>query len=230
MKKDNICIIPARGGSKRIPKKNIKLFYGKPIISYPIEMAIKSNLFEKVIVSTDDNKIATIAKKYGATIHNRPKLLADDKTDTRTVIVDVIKSLEKDNFFCKKVCCIYPTSIFFNKSELIQACKKLLKNINYIFSATKYDHPIFRSFKKSGKKIKMVIPRMEKKRTQDLEEYYHDAAQFYFGWKKSWIKKKRIFHGSSSFVEIPKLRSQDLDNLEDWKNAKILWKVKKYSK
>ncbi len=224
MVKENLCIIPARGGSKRIPLKNIKRFFGKPIIYYSINKAIKSKLFDKVIVSTDNKKIAEISKKYGAEIHTRSSLLSDSKTDTSTVIKEVIKYYEKKNFFYKKICCIYPTSIFFTKSELKKGYQKLIKNKNYIFSATKYNHPIHRSFYKKKGKILNSFSNMHMKRTQDLPITYYDAAQFYFGWRDSWVKKKKIFYGNVDFIELDKLRSQDIDDINDWKIAEILWK------
>ena len=225
-KKKSICIIPARGKSKRIPNKNIKSFFGKPIISYVIKAALRSKLFDSVIISTDNKKIAQISKKFGAKIHNRNSKYADDYTNTIDVIKHVIEDLDKKKFFIK-VCCIYPTSVFFTKKNLLEAFKKLSKNKNYVFSATKYDHPIYRSFYKRRKKIHMVFPNMFKKRTQDLFDTFHDAAQFYFGWRNSWIKRKKIFSDKSEFVELSKFKSQDIDDLNDWKNAEILWKVKK---
>ena len=226
MKKNTICIIPARGGSKRIHKKNIKNFFGKPIIAYAIKNALKSGLFKSIIVSTDNDGISKVAKRYGVSVHIRSKNLANDKTDTRSVIVDVIKTLEKKTSF-SKVCCIYPTSVFFKPKELVLAYKKLTNSINYVFTAAPYDHPIFRSFEIKKKKLKMIFPKMEKKRTQELATTYHDAAQFYFGWKSSWLKNKKIFHGKSKFIEMPKLRFQDIDDQKDWDNAKIIWKLNK---
>ncbi len=226
-KKENVCIIPARGGSKRIPLKNIKKFHGVPIISRCIKKVIKTKIFDRVIVSTDSKKIADISKKNGAEVHIRSKKLSDDYTDTVTVIKNVILFLEKKGFFYKKICCIYPTSIFYSLSDLKSALKKLNKNKDYIFSATKYDHPIYRSFNKVGEKIRMNFVNAEKKRTQDLPTNYHDAGQFYFGWKSSWIKKKKFFTNKSIFIDLPKYRSQDIDNITDWKNAETLWKMRR---
>ena len=222
-----VCIIPARGGSKRIPLKNIKRFNGKPIIYYSIKSATSSNLFDKVIVSTDNNKIAKIAKKFGAETHIISSQLADDKTDTPTVIRNVIKYLDKLNFSFNKVCCIYPTSVFFSQKDLHKGFKMLNTKKNYIFSATKYEHPIHRSFYKKKGDLVTVFSNMQKKRTQDLPNTFYDAAQFYFGWKKSWLEKKKIFSGKSEFIEIPRSRSQDIDNIEDWKGAENLWKFNK---
>ena len=228
--KDSLCIIPARGGSKRIRLKNIKNFCGKPIIVYSIKNAIKSKLFHKVIVSTDNKRIANISKRYGAEIHIRSSKLSDDKTDTPTVIRNVIKDLENKKLFYNKICCIYPTSIFTKPKQLILGYEKLNKNINYVFSAIKYDHPIHRSFYIKKGKINSVFTNMDKRRTQDLPQTFHDAGQFYFGWRNSWMKRKKIFLGNSKFLEISKFKSQDIDDIKDWKNAEIMWKFNKFFK
>lgn len=225
--KNSVCIIPARGGSKRIPLKNIKNFCGKPIISYSIKNAIKSKLFDKVIVSTDNNRIANISREYGAEIHIRSSKFSDDTTDTPTVIRNVIKYLENKKLFYKKICCIYPTSVFTKPKQLIFGYKKLNKNINYVFSAIKYDHPIHRSFYIKKGKINSVFANMDKRRTQDLPQTFYDAGQFYFGWRNSWMNKKKIFSGNSEFLEISKFRSQDIDDIKDWENAQIIWKFNK---
>ena len=216
----NICVIPARGGSKRVPKKNIKNFLGLPIIKYVIKNALKSNFFDKVIVSTDDKKIANLSQKFGAEVFKRSKKLADDNTGTNEVICEVIDYYEP-RFNLNKVCCIYPTAVFCNKDLLKKAFKKLDKKTKYVFSATKFSHPIYRSFQKKNKKISMIFPSKEKKRTQDLPETYHDAAQFYLGWKSSWKKNKSIFNKNSKFIEINKNKTHDIDNLDDCKLAEI---------
>ena len=225
VKKENICIIPARGGSKRIPKKNMKYFFGKPIIYHVIEKIKKTNFFDKVVVSTESLEIAKYANKLGVNVHIRSKNLAKDSTKLKDVIINVINDYEKKNFYYKRVCCLFPTSIFFKTSELKLGFKKLKKNINFIFTAKKYDHPIERSFKKKGNLLVMLNPKMERKNTQQLVPYYHDAAQFYLGWGNSWKLKRNIFQGKSDFVEIPKLNSQDIDNFDDWQVAKTLWKL-----
>ncbi len=225
-KKENVCIIPARGGSKRIPLKNIKKFQGVPIIVRSIKKAISSKLFDKIIVTTDNKQIANLAKKNGAQIHIRSKKLSDDYTDTISVIKNVIEKLNYKKIHFKKVCCIYPTSIFYDFSDLKKGLKMLSKKRDYIFSAIKYDHPVYRSFIKKEKKLKMVFSGMEKKRTQDLPKTYYDAAQFYFGWKSSWEKRKKIFDKKSDFVEISKYKSQDLDEPSDWIYAERLWRLK----
>tara|TARA_B100001057_G_C22866513_1_gene956724 strand:+ start:2919 stop:3590 length:672 start_codon:yes stop_codon:yes gene_type:complete len=216
----DICVIPARGGSKRIPKKNIKNFLKFPIIKYTIKNALKSNLFDKIIVSTDDKKIAKLSKSFGAEILIRSKKLSNDKTGTNEVICNTIKYYEKE-FRIKRVCCLYPTSVFCNEKILRTAFKKLDKKTKYVFSITKYSHPIFRSFKIKNNKISMLFPSKEKIRTQDLPKTFHDASQFYLGWKEAWKKHKKIFNENSKFVEIDENKTQDIDNLADWKLAEI---------
>lgn len=216
----DICIIPARGGSKRIPKKNIKNFLGYPIIKYSIKNAFKSNLFDKVIVSTDDKKIAKLSKSFGAEILIRSKRLSNDKTGTNEVICDAIKYYEK-KFKIKRICCLYPTAVFCNEKMLREAFRKLDKKTKYVFSVTQFNHPIFRAFKIKKNKISMIFPSNEKNRTQDLPKTYHDAAQFYLAWKEVWKKHKRIFNKNSKFIEIDENKTQDIDSFSDWKIAEI---------
>ncbi|MDB9760432.1 pseudaminic acid cytidylyltransferase [Pelagibacteraceae bacterium] len=227
MKEKILAIIPARGGSKRIPKKNIKFFYGKPIISYAINTLKKTGLFHKIIVSTDDMEIAKIAKRFGAEVpFIRSFKISKDNTSVNAVVVDAINFFEGKDIFYKKICCFYPTSVFSSAKEIKLACNKLKKNTDYVFTATKYDHPIQRSFTIKNNKIKMLYPNKEKKMTQTLPIFFHDAGQFYFGWRNSWIHQESVFSKNSKFIEIPRLRSQDIDNLSNWKNAEKLWKVK----
>ncbi len=231
MREKILAVIPARKGSRRIKNKNIKTIDGKPIIYYAIKILKKSKLFSKIIVSTDDTKIAKIAKKYGAEVpFLRPKKISDSKTPTNPVIKHAIRYFKNKKLNFDKVCCFYPTSILTKPSDLKLANKNLKKNLAYIFSATKYDHPIYRSFRIKDNKIKLFDERYEKLRTQDLPVYYHDAGQFYLGWSNSWLNKKSIFKKYSNFIEIPKFRSQDIDDLEDWKNLKILWNIYKSQK
>ena len=225
-----IAIIPARLSSKRIKKKNIKKFFGLPIISYVIKTAIGSKLFKEVIVSTESKKIKKIAEKYGAKVpFLRSKKLSNDHTSTREVIIDVIKKLEMKNYEFENICCIYPTSIFINKKNLINANKVFLKNKKkYIFSACKYSHPIQRSFSlnKNNKPIPFLKKNL-KKRTQDFKVTYHDAGQFYFGSKKSFLNGVNIFSKKAYPIILKSQYVLDIDNLEDWKLAEIKFKILK---
>tara|TARA_B100000989_G_C19533104_1_gene471540 strand:- start:6901 stop:7584 length:684 start_codon:yes stop_codon:yes gene_type:complete len=220
-----LAIIPARSGSKRIKNKNIKIFNGKPIIGHVIENLKKINLFDRIIVSTDSERIAKISKKYGAeTPFLRSKKLSNDYVATKEVIRDTIKKL-KLNSKNDYVCCIYPTSVFVKQKYLKIAIKNILKRDEFFFSAKKFQHPIQRSFYKKNK-LYFFNKKLIKTRTQDLTEYYHDAAQFYFAKVKTW-QTKDIINPSSNFIEIPINECQDVDTLEDWKVAEILWKYLK---
>ena len=191
-----IAVIPARGGSKRIPRKNIKPFLGKPIISYSIETALESNLFDKVIVSTDDEEIAKISKRYGAEVpFLRPIELSNDKTVTNAVIRHSIKWMKKEDLDVSAVCCIYATAPFIGVGDLIKAYENFQSNDwEYVFSATKYSHPIQRSFRlKNDKSVEMFYPDKFAERSQELEQAYHDAGQFYWGKTDAWLNNKVIF-------------------------------------
>ena len=216
----NICVRPARGGSKRIPKKNIKKFLGYPIIKYTIKNALKSNLFDKIIVSTDDKKIARLSQRFGAEILIRSKKLSNDRTGMNEVVCNTIKYYEK-HFKIKRVCCLYPTAVFCNIRMLKRAFKMLDKRTKYVFSITKFNHPIFRSFEIKKNKISMIFPGKEKKRTQDFPKTFYDASQFYLGWKEAWKKHKSIFNAHSKFIQIDENKTQDIDNFSDWKIAEI---------
>lgn len=221
----NIAIIPARGGSKRIPRKNIKLFIQKPIIAYSIIAAINSKIFDKIIVSTEDDEIAEVSKKYGAEIpFIRPTNLADDHTPTIDVINHSIRHLKKNNLKPELVCCIYPTAPFINIKDIINGYEKI-KNYqwSFVFSAAETPTQIFRSFENNFKEgIKMFFPNNYFKRTQDLPKAYFDAGQFYWGRTSSWLEKKEIFNEKSSIIEIPRWKAQDIDTIKDWKNAEII--------
>tara|TARA_B100000029_G_scaffold505697_1_gene586821 strand:+ start:3325 stop:4017 length:693 start_codon:yes stop_codon:yes gene_type:complete len=218
----NIAIIPARFGSKRIKQKNIKKFLGKPIIFWSINAALKAKIFDKIIVSTDSKKIANIARKYKADVpFLRSKKLSGDHVGTAEVIIDAIKKIEKKNIIPKFVCCIYPASPLIKSTDIVEAFKIIKKkNWNFVFSATKYENPVRRGFEIGSKgETKMLFPKEYTKRSQDLKSVYFDAAQFYWGKKNAWFEKKPLFNKKSTIIEIPKVRSCDIDTYEDWQNA-----------
>jgi len=223
----NIAIIPARGGSKRIPRKNIKDFCGKPLIAYSIEAALKSQLFDKVIVSTDDEEIAKIAKKYGAEVpFVRPKELSDDFTGTGNVINHAIKFLQDNGETFEYVCTIYATAPLLQAKYLIEGYEKLKNsNAKYSFSATSMPFPIQRTFKITKDfRCEMFTPEYFKTRSQDLEVAYQDAGQFY--WNKTAYRSKDIIFGSDSIpIILPRYLVQDIDTPEDWGRAEIMHKV-----
>ena len=225
----NIAIIPARSGSKRIINKNIKKFKGLPIIGWPIKAAKKSKLFDKIIVSTDSKRISRISKKFKIEVpFLRPKNISGDYASTEVVIEHAIKWLKKKKIYPKFVCCIYPTSAFLDPADLIKGYKKI-KTLkwDYVFSGGKYYSSIFRSFKnRKNNGLKMIFPKYYKKRTQDIDETYHDAGQFYWGKSDSWLKHKSIFAKKSCVIEVPRWRIHDIDTIEDWKNAEKMWSLK----
>ena len=228
-KKDILAIIPARGGSKRIKNKNIKLFLGKPIISYVIKLAIKSKIFDKIIVSTDSKKISNISLKNGAEIlFQRPKKLSGDFVSTKNVIQHSINWLNKNSQKPLNVCCIYPTAVLLSLEDLKKAYQKFkLGDFEFLFSATKYSHPIERSFQIQKGKIKMSHIKNFNKRTQDFSPSYYDVGQFYWGKVNSWLNNEIIFNKNSAIHLIPKDKVQDIDTLDDWKFAEKLYSIKK---
>ncbi len=219
----SVAIIPARGGSKRIPKKNIKDFFGKPIVAYSIQTALKSNLFKKVVVSTDDEQIAKVAQEYGAEVLKRPKELADDFTGTADVVKHALKVLEKSGEIYEYVCTIYATAPLLQNEYLIQGYEKL-KNSNavYAFSSTSMPFPIQRTFKIVDSRCQMFMPQYYNSRSQDLEEAYQDAGQFY--WQKTGIVSNEIIFSKDSIpIILPRYLVQDIDTLEDWERAEKLY-------
>ena len=224
----NVAVIPARGGSKRIPDKNIKLFHGKPIISYSIKLALASRMFDKVIVSTDSQRIAKVAKEFGAEVpFLRPKHLSDDFATTGDVMEHTTLWLNKNFDSVVSVCCIYATAPFIKIEDLLNAYKLYNQNKwSYVFSATKFSFPIQRALKKrKGGGIEMFQPNHFESRSQDLEESFHDAGQFYVGSPQAWIRKEKIFLTNSEIICLPPWRVQDIDNLEDWGNAEKIYKI-----
>tara|TARA_B100001093_G_C26823217_1_gene1012841 strand:- start:989 stop:1678 length:690 start_codon:yes stop_codon:yes gene_type:complete len=218
----NICIIPARGGSKRIPKKNIKDFYGKPIIEWTIQAIIKSNIFDKIILSSDDKEIIKIAKKLGVEApFIRPKNISDDKSTTNQVMQHASTWLNNNNYIIENICCVYPTSPMLNPEDLIKANKEIKKNKwDYVFSAYESTIPFQRSFKKNIEGgVQMYFPKNFAIRTQDLPSTLLDAGQFYFGTKNAWENCKEIFSKKSHPLLIPESRVQDIDVDSDWINA-----------
>ena len=223
----NIAIIPARIGSKRIRKKNIKLFYGKPLISYSINLAKNSKIFDNIIVSTDDIEIKNISEEYGADVpFLRPKNLSDDITPTLPVISHAINECSKLGLKFKNVCCIYPTAPFVKISDILSSYKLLNQNKKYFcFPITEFPSSIFRSFTIDNKfKIKPLYPQNELKRTQDLKPVYFDCGQFYWGTKENWLNSSKIHSNGLGYI-VPNWRVVDLDTEQDWKRAELLKKI-----
>ena len=225
--KKAVAIIPARGGSKRIPRKNIKLFHGKPLIAYSIGAALKSNLFDKVIVSTDDEEIAKIAVEHGAIVpFIRPIELSDDFTGTGAVISHALEYLNEQGENYDFACTIYATAPFLQEKYLIEGFEKLKKsNAKNAFSCTSMPFPIQRTFKiTSDERCEMFWPENFMKRSQDLEESFQDAGQFY--WTNLNVKSDDIIFGKDSIpIILPRYLVQDIDTLEDWTRAEFMYEA-----
>lgn len=224
----NLAIIPARGGSKRIPSKNIRDFCGQPIIAYPITVAKSSGIFDRVIVSTDSIEIGKISERYGADVpFIRPKELADDHTDTDAVVLHFIDWVKSNWGQPDYICCIYPTAIFL-KEEYLKKGFDILKRNKAIsaFSVTSFSSCIFRALQitKEGR-IKMFWPEYRKSRSQDLPMAYHDAGQFYWIDARKYVVEGKLFSSDSVPVVIPNKFVQDIDTLEDWERAENMFKL-----
>lgn len=222
----NIAIIPARGGSKRIPRKNIKLFCGKPMIVWSIETALNSGCFDRVIVSTDDAEIAEVAKKAGAEVpFFRPAQLADDYTSTEDVIIHAITELSEQGTEPTLVCCLYPTAPMARVTD-IQAGLTMMQqgNLHFALSVTSFPYPIQRALKiDANGKLAMFYPEFAEARSQDLQPAFHDAGQFYWGTKKAWLQRSDIFGAYSAPIFLPRYRVQDIDTTEDWIAAELMF-------
>lgn len=224
----NIAIIPARGGSKRIPRKNIKEFCGKPMIAWSIEAAQASKLFDRIIVSTDDIEIAEVAKQWGAEVpFMRPAELSNDYAGTTEVIAHATQWALDQSLNLYAVCCIYATAPFVQEADLISGLEMLKSgDWAYAFTVTDFASPIFRSFKQANKGgLEMFFPEHFAKRSQDLPTALHDAGQFYWGRPSAWLEGKRIFDRNSTTIVIPRWRVQDIDTEDDWKRAEIIFKL-----
>ena len=220
---NNIAIIPARGGSKRIPGKNIKDFSGKPIIAYSIETALQSGLFEEVMVSTDDEKIAEVAKHYGAVVpFMRSAKNSNDFATTLDVIKEVIAKYAQEGRSFEYGCCIYPAAPFVTPTILQTAFNKLEKEkFDCVFPVVKYGHPIWRSLKIEADKATMWWPENVNKRSQDLPAAYHDAGLFYWFDTKVIEARESLFTQNTGAIIVDELSVQDIDNPEDWKLAEF---------
>lgn len=224
----SIAVIPARGGSKRIPRKNIKTFCGKPMIAWSIEAAIASDCFEEVIVSTDDEEIAEVARECGAWVpFKRPERLSGDYTGTTDVIKHAVEWLAAHGYYAQNLCCLYATAPFIRAEDLRRGKNLIEASLaDYVFSATTYAFPIQRALKvdKDGR-ISMFQPEHFNTRSQDLTDAWHDAGQFYWGVRDAWLERRPIFSSSARLIELPRHRVQDIDTPEDWARAEWLFKA-----
>lgn len=221
-----LAVIPARGGSKRIPRKNIKLFAGQPMIAWSIRAAIQSACFDRVIVSTDDDEIARVAKVHGAEVpFMRPPELSDDHTGIIPVIAHAIKWQNTHGVPASQVCCIFATAPFVQVSDLQRGLHILLSTgADYAFSVTSYAFPIQRAIRITAEnRVAMFQPDLFNARSQDLEEAWHDAGQFYWGQAHAWLGHKPLFTPAAAPVFLPRFRVQDVDTPEDWEQAERMF-------
>ena len=225
-----VAVIPARGGSKRIPHKNIKPFCGKPMIAYSIEAAKDAGIFDRIIVSTDSEKIASTAKDFGAEVpFMRPCELADDHTGTDAVILHALKRLMEDREKIDYICCIYATAPFVKAEYIIRGYNILHdNNATSCFSVTTYSFPIFRSLKINNQnRLEMFWPEYRETRSQDLTEAHHDAGQFYWADAKKYLKEKQFYSKDAVPVILPRYLVQDIDTPEDWETAEKMFSALK---
>lgn len=221
-----LAVIPARGGSKRIPRKNVKPFAGKPMIVWSIDAALDSGCFDRIIVSTDDEEIAAIASKAGADVpFMRPANLSDDYTGTIPVVAHAISWMQEHAHPADSVCCIYATAPFV-RAEDIRRGQAILEQggADYAFSVTSFPFPIQRAIRlKAEERVEMFWPEHFASRSQDLEEAFHDAGQFYWGRSEAWLAGRPLFSPQAAAVVLPRHRVQDIDTPEDWQRAELMF-------
>ena len=220
-----LAVIPARGGSKRIPRKNIRPFAGKPMIAWSIEAALASELFDRIVVTTDDDEIARVAEKYGAEApFRRPAELADDHTPTVPVVAHAVEWQAAQGPAPAQVCCIYATAPFIRAEDIRRGFDLLQGSVcDYAFSVTGYAFPIQRALRVTSEgRVAMFQPDHFLTRSQDLEQAYHDAAQFYWGSAAAWLARRPLFGENSIPLILPSHRVQDIDTPEDWERAELM--------
>ena len=224
----SLCIIPARGGSKRIPKKNIKDFLGKPIIAYSIEAAKQSKLFDEIMVSTEDVEVAEVAKQFGAKVpFLRNKQTADDYAILSEVILEVVKQYkEEENKEFDTICCLLPTAPFVTEEALKNSYLRLINsNFDALFPVVRFSFPIQRAMQFKGDSIRMIHPENMTKRSQDLEPSYHDAGLFYWVNVDTFMKEKSLWAKNVTATIVSEIMAHDIDTLEDWDIAEIKYRM-----
>lgn len=223
----NLCIIPARGGSKRIPRKNIKSFMGKPIMAYSIDAAKASGLFEEIMVSTDDEEIAEVARKYGASVpFFRSEATANDYAGTADVLFEVLNEYKMRGLEFDNLCCLYSTAPFVTSERLNEAYNLLNDKVDASFTLVQYSYPVQRSLRKNEEGyVEMNFPQYLSSRSQDLEPIYHDAGQFYFVKVKSFYEEKTLWCKRTAPIVLSELEVQDLDTLTDWQLAEMKYEL-----
>jgi pseudaminic acid cytidylyltransferase len=224
----NIAILPARGGSKRIPRKNIRLFCGIPILARTIATVRGSNIFDRIVVSTDDEEIAAVAIAAGAEVpFIRPSEISDDFATTVAVVAHAVDWLVRHGSEITSVCCVYPTAPFLRKDDLIAGRSMLNESDwDYVFACARFGSSVFRAMKRSQDgALQMFAPELSAVRTQDLEQVVYDAGMFYWGRTAAWLHQRPVLGGRSAAVLIPRGRAHDLDELDDWQVAEALFRL-----
>lgn len=216
-------MLPARGGSKRIPRKNVRDFCGKPMIHWTIATALESGCFDRVVVSTDDREIGDVARAAGAEPFERPASLSGDFTGTTAVMAHAVEWLGAAD--ADLACCIYPTAVLLVASDIRVGLDALLaSDADYAFSVAGYDHPVQRAMRRlPDGRVQMLSPETAQVRTQDLEPAVHDAGQFYWGRASAWRGQHSILSGKSIAIEVPRSRAEDIDTPQDWARAEALF-------
>lgn len=221
-----LAVIPARGGSKRIPRKNIRPFLGVPLLARAVALLQASRIFDRIVVSTDDDEIAEVAVHAGAEVpFRRPEELATDSAATIPVIAHAILTLEASGWSGTHVCCAYPAAVLIRPSDYRRAQEMLVGSAaaDYVFTAASFPYPIQRALKLSpGGSCEMFWPEYRQTRSQDLEPAFHDAGQFYFGRRDAWVEERPIYSQASRMLILPRSRVQDIDTGEDWERAELL--------
>lgn len=225
----SLCIIPARGGSKRIPRKNIKPFMGKPIIAYSIEAALNSGVFDEVMVSTDDEEIAGVARQFGAAVpFLRSAETSNDYATTVDVLLEVVNKYKEQGKVFDTICCLYSTAPFVTSDRLEEASSKISETIDACFTIVQYSYPIQRSLRiNENDYVEMKFPEHLKSRTQDLDKVYHDAGQFYFVKTDALIQEKTVWCKRTAPLILSEIEVQDLDTLTDWQLAEMKYQLLK---
>lgn len=221
-------VIPARGGSKRIPGKNIRPFEGVPLLMRAATVARESGVFARIIVSTDDDAIADVALSAGCEVPFRRRAeLADDHTGTATVIADAIRNVEETGDRHDVVCCIYPAAVLVRPQDYVNAYRDLVESgAEFVFSATEFAYPIWRALQiAEDGRCEMIWPEYLQTRSQDLATTYHDAGQFYFGTREAWLAERHPFSRGGRVYRLPRTRVQDIDTEEDWILAETLYRL-----
>lgn len=225
---NNLALIPARIGSQRIPKKNIKDFFGKPIIAYAIELALKSNLFDEVMVSTDSPEIESIVLKYGATVpFLRSEKNSNNFATLADVILEVIQVYKKLNITIDSICCILPTAVLISQKSLLDGYNKFKNDdLSSLIPVLRFAYPIQRALKEDSGLLSFREPEFAVTRSQDMEPYYHDSGQFYWIKANEILREKSIFTSKTGYLELAEIEAQDVDTQMDWDILRIKFEYK----